>query len=103
MIIQGTNIPLVVTFDADVSEIPALLITLWHRGTELKRWIKTDVDINVDKVTLPLTEEETAAFPEGYATLMAKGLDEYGLTVFWEEMPVLVEARKDKGISITGG
>ena len=104
MIIQGTNLPLVVTFDADVSETAALVITLWRRnGTELKRWTKNDMQITEDTVELPLTEEETAAFPEGYNTLEAKGLDEYGQTIFWEAMPLLVEGRRDKGISITGG
>ena len=101
MIIQGTNIPLVVTFDGSVTDCAALVITLWRRNrTELKRWTMADMVINADIVTLPVSEEETAAWPEGYNTLEAKGLDADGSTIFWEEIPVLVVSRRDKGIRL---
>lgn len=102
MIIQGTNAPIIVTFDADISDLPVLVISLWCREkTELKRWEKADMVIDGDTAALPLTEEETAAFPEGTITLEAKGLDENGQTVFWEQMPVLVEGRRDRAITLT--
>ena len=51
MIYQGSNSPLIVTFDQDVSELSALTATLWKTGmqcssTLIKRWDKEDMDIN---------------------------------------------------------
>ena len=104
MIIQGTNIPLQITFDEDVSEINELVITLWRRNkVELKRWTKANMEIEEDTVILPITEEESASWPEGYNTLEAKGLDEDGLTIFWDKAPIMIEGRRDKGIRLMGG
>lgn len=101
MIIQGTNIPLVITFDEDVSSCEALVITLWRRDrVKLKQWNMSDVTIEADVVTLPISQEESAAWPEGYNMLEAKGLDENGYTIFWEEAPVMIEGRRDKDIRI---
>lgn len=104
MIIQGTNIPLTITFDADLADIADIVVTMWRRkGVELKRWTKADMSIEGDTAILPITEEESASWPEGYNTLSVKGLDENGQTVFWEEAPILVEGRNDKSVRITGG
>ena len=96
--IQGTNIPLKVIFDADVTDVPMLVITLWYRKTLLKRWDKEDMTIEKDTVYLPLEQTETMAFPDGSMTLEAKGLNESGQVIFWEEMNVGNRPRRDRGI-----
>lgn len=100
MIIQGSNNPLTVTFDSDISEIPTLVATLWS-NTKLKEWTLTDMTVDGDTATMPLTEAETAAFPQGILALEVKGLDEDGNTVFWDEVPVRVVGRRDKTILLT--
>ena len=103
MIIQGTNIPIKIEFFDDLSDVAELLVTLWRRnGTELKRWTTEELFIEGDTVILPVTEEESAIWPEGYNTMEIKGLDENGSTIFWESEQVLIEGRRDKRIMLTG-
>lgn len=104
MIVQGTNVPLAVTFDSDVSEIPTLVATLWLKdGSMVKQWNKADMQIEEDTAYLPLTEEETAAIAPGYVALEIKGLDDASQTIFWEESMVKVEGRRDREITLTEG
>lgn len=104
MIVQGTNVPLEVTFDSDVSEIPTLVATLWLKdGSMVKQWNKADMQIEEDTAYLPLTEEETAAIAPGYVALEIKGLDDAAQTIFWEESMVKVEGRRDREITLTEG
>lgn len=102
LIVQGSNNPLVIEFE-ETLDFPAMVITLWndalpHRGQPLKRWGLSDVTIVEDKVICPLSERETAAFPETGVILEVKGIDGNGYTVFWEQYPVKVEPRRDKQI-----
>lgn len=59
MIIQGANNPIVVKFDADISTLPALLITLWHDSpcdnTPVKQWTLSDMTIDRDTAICPIT------------------------------------------------
>lgn len=106
MIIQGSNNPLVIQFDAVVDSIPVLVVTLWsdaysHVGRPLKKWEREDMTISGDTAVCPITEEETQAFPRGVIVLEAKGLDGNGNTVFWDEYPVDVKLRRDRIIRLT--
>jgi hypothetical protein len=102
MIIQGSNNPITLTFDSDLTDIPTLVATLWlGRGIMLKRWDKSDMSIDGEVVTLPLTEEETAQMGGGTIVLDVKGLDEDGYTIFWEEASLRVLPRRDHGITLT--
>ena len=102
MLIQGTNVPLVVIFDADISAIPILVITLWGRnGYKIKQWNKDDMTVDEDTASLPITEDESAAFPAGSVILEAKGLTNGGTTIFWDEVSVAIRARRDKVIRLT--
>lgn len=104
MIVQGTNVPLAVTFDSDVSEIPTLVATLWLKdGSMVKQWNKADMQIEGETAYLPLTEEETAAIAPGFIALEIKGLDDAGQTIFWEESMVKVVERRDRSIVLTEG
>lgn len=104
MIVQGTNVPLEVTFDSDVSEIPTLVATLWLKdGSMVKQWNKADMQIDGDTVYLPLAEDETAAIAPGFVALEIKGLDDASQTIFWEESMVKVEGRRDRSITLIEG
>ena len=101
MLIQGTNIPLKIVFDEDISEIPALTVTLWKNKQQLKRWDKEDMVITEDTAILPLSEAETAEFPAGPSTVEAKGLNADHEIVFWDEYNVIIHPRRDKDIALT--
>lgn len=102
MIIQGSNNPITLTFDADITDIPTIVATLWAgRGTMLKRWDKADMAIDGKEAALPLTEEETVAMPCGFLALDVKAVDDDGNIVFWDEASVQVLPRRDSGIHLT--
>lgn len=51
MIIQGSNVPLTIQFDANVAEIPKLVVTLWNDSSIrklIKKWEKSDMTISED-------------------------------------------------------
>lgn len=105
MIVQGSNNPLVLTFDQSVDSIPVLSVTLWSatgRGTNpIKAWTNEDMMINGDTVVCPLTESETASLVPLKLMLEAKGLDSEGNTIFWAEYPIDTYKRRDRIISLT--
>lgn len=108
MIVQGSNNPLTVQFDASVAAMPALVVTLWSdkpglSAEPVKTWTLADMTVAVDTVTCPITEEETRALPPGYLILEAKGLDGEGATVFWDACAVDVRSRRDKAVRLTQG
>ena len=105
-IIQGSNNPLVIQFDQDVSGFPQFVVTLWKTKTSeydlVKQWNKAAMTIDGDTVTLPLTEAETRAMPAGLLQVEAKGLGTGGNTLFWAEMSIDVVFRRDKTIVLGG-
>lgn len=106
MIIQGSNNPLVIQFDASVADMPVLLVTLWsdtagYPNKLLKSWDREQMTIDDDTVVCPLTETETKAFPNGNLVLEAKGLDEDGNTIFWDQYELDVMTRRDRIILLT--
>lgn len=105
MIVQGSNNPLVLTFDQSVDTIPSLSVTLWSataRNTRpLMAWTNADMMINDDTVVCPMTESETQNLVSGKMVLEAKGLDENGNTIFWAEYPIDLHRRRDRIISLT--
>lgn len=102
MIIQGSNNPITLTFSEDIADIPTLVATLWAgSGQMIKRWDKADMGIDGEVVTLPLTEEETAALNGGNIALDVKGVDADGSIVFWDEAGIRVLPRRDHSITLT--
>lgn len=106
MIIQGSNNPLVIQFDADVSSVPALVVTLWcdmpgMASAPLIRWNKSDMSIVTDTAVCPITEEQTKALPAAQMVIEAKGLDSNGNTVFWDEYKLDTKRRRDRIIQLT--
>ena len=102
MLIQGTNIPIKITFDTSVDSYANLVATLWIQGKEVKRWEKAEDQITIDgtMAILPLDEDETRKFKRGKATLLVKGLNFYGETIFWDEATIEVMSRDDRDIDL---
>ena len=105
-ILQGSNDALVITFDQDVSGLADISVSLWaeRTGSPLKAWRKENVTIDAQdgtRVTCPLLEAESAAFPAGDITLEAKGLTIAGQVLFWERYPIKAGARFDRNIFLT--
>lgn len=108
MIIQGSNNPLVIQFDADISTIPRLVVTLWsdlpgHIAAPELKWENGDMLIDGDTAVCPITEEQTRSLPASTLVLEAKGLDGEGNTIFWDEYRVDIKKRRDKVIHLTQG
>ena len=106
MIIQGSNNPLVIQFDASVSDMPKLIVTLWndrdgYPNKLLKSWDETQMTISDDTVVCPLDEAETKEYPHGRLIIEAKGLDSNMNTIFWDQYPLDVKERRDKIIRLT--
>ena len=71
-IIQGSNAPIILEFDIDVSSITdfsAILIPKYGLKLDksnvpiLKKWNLEDIEIDQQALILPLTQEETLEFP----------------------------------------
>lgn len=110
MIIQGSNNPIVIKFDTDVSTIPRLIVSLWcdmpgFQNKPVKIWQNTDMTIDGDIAVCPITEAETRILPTSVLVLEAKGLDGEGNTIFWGQYKIDILHRRDKIISLmqTGG
>lgn len=101
MIIQGSNTPITLTMDSDVSTIPTLVATLWADEKLLKRWDTADMTIEGATISLPLTEAETAKMKAGKAVVNVKGLDTNSTTIFWDEAVINIVSRKDRNITLT--
>ena len=101
MLVQGTNAPLELQFDRDLSDMDKLVVTLWSlSGDLIKAWDEEELTIEEDVVLCPLTESETAAFPNTFVTVEAKGLDEDGATLFWDQITVQMVKRNDRIIAL---
>ncbi len=105
-ILQGSNAPLIVKCDKDVSDLSKIVLSLWVQtgnkgGKLLKKWEKDDVQINENIIMCPLKEEETASFPDGSITLSVKGLDTNNQVRMWDEITVKSKARLDSIFHIT--
>lgn len=100
MIIPGTNIPIVITFDSDVSTFRKIVATMWIQEKQVKMWELEDMIVSGDTITLPLDEDETKLFKKGKAKLEIKGLNATNQTVFWEEATITITDRRDKAIDL---
>lgn len=105
-IVQGSNNPLVIQFDAEVEALPALIVTLWYdrqgyQSQLLHEWHRDDMEVTGDTAICPITEKETNQYPSAVVMLEAKGLDEDGKTVFWDEFKLDIRRRRDKIITLT--
>jgi hypothetical protein len=97
MIYQGSNSPIVITFDAAIDGLKDLSVGLYDKHQKpLKKWIMSDVTISGNEVICPLTQAETVAMHEGNATLLVKWSDSDGDVLFAQEATVYISPRADK-------
>ena len=97
-IIQGSNAPLIISFD-EFPAISKLSVGLYQANGELlKQWHMEDVKISNGSIACPLTQEETAAMPEGHAFIEVKLAGLSGEIIFYERENTLVARRYDKGV-----
>lgn len=101
MIIQGSNQPITISFDEDMSLQSDIEIALFSGSTELKHWSKEDLTIDEDVIQAPLTQEETMDFPAGSAILEVKWYDTDSMTQHTDPFRVWISGRKDH--TIMGG
>lgn len=94
--IQGSNAPIILTFDEDASCFSDLSVLLSHGGRKLKHWTMAELQIDGNVVTAPLTQEETMGFLEGECTIEVKWLDSEGGTQFAEVVRDTIVGRRDK-------
>ena len=92
---QGSNSPIFLDFDAPV-EAEKIEVSLHGVNTEIKHWSRSEVTINENVVSLPLTEEETLEFPIGSARLSVKLLDGDGDVIFYDDEKVEIDFSFDK-------
>ena len=57
--------------------------------------------INDDTAICPITEEESASLPRVNLHIEAKGLDQNGNTIFWDDYKVNVMYRRDRIITLS--
>lgn len=98
MIYQGGNSPLILIFDAGMKDIPEISVGLYHGSTELKHWDKSTVLIDGPIVSCPMTQDETAKFSSGQASLEVKVLGVNGEIILYEVVAEEVIRRNDKTI-----
>lgn len=84
MIVQGSNIPIVITFSDDPTAIKDISIVLVKNGKILKQWTKDMLTIDQNEIYCSLTQEETMVFPIGHCEIKLKWLDQDGMTEFSE-------------------
>ena len=102
MIIQGSNLPITISFDEDMSNIKDWSMSLFgenKRGEAdilLKHWGIEDVDIDGETISAPLTESETLGFIPGVAVLEIKWLSDEDTIYQSETYRIRICGRQDK-------
>lgn len=99
MIIQGTNNPIIFTFDKPMNTIADIEISLiGSDNKELKHWTLDDVEIDGEHIYAPLKQEETIKFPAGKCSIEVKWMDALGRTNFAKNISNSILKRIDKTI-----
>lgn len=102
MIIQGDNHPSIIVLDEDLSGMERVSCALCTAEEVLKTWTKEEMTFTaVDDgyaISIPWTQEETAALPAGPVVWELKALDRDGLTQFWDTNPDAVISRKNREV-----
>lgn len=100
-IIQGSNQPIIVTFDNDITDIKDLHVALFSNHEPLKEWYMDDIIIEGNTATCPLKQAETLSFKRGACTIEIKWMDEEG-DVYLSEIVRSQIIRRDD-IHVIGG
>lgn len=99
MIIQGTNKPILIDFEQDMSWLKAIEIGLYSRDKQLlKKWDEHTVIINKNVIECPQTQQETVEYALGSCEILVKWLNLEGFTEFAEKIQDKVIPWTDKTI-----
>lgn len=98
MIIQGSNAPIIIDFNEDLSIVKDMSIVLYNRQKELKHWEFSDLIMNDKQIICELTQEETLNFIPGSASLEIKWMEEDQLIQFCTVVSVTIVERRDSYI-----
>lgn len=101
MIIQGSNKPIIVELDTDLTNVKDLSVCLQTTGVArhniVRRWGLHDVTIIANVISIPVSQAESVRYPEGEAVILVKcTLD--GVTEFFDEFPVTIRKWGDNTI-----
>lgn len=99
MIIQGTNRPIILSFQDSMEDIKDIEVCLY--GSEnafLKHWDIEDISIEDKKVICPITQYESINFTPGKCHIEVKWMNEYGETCFAKTLNTTIVERYCKSI-----
>lgn len=95
-IIQGSNDPIGLEIEGDVSSFAEISAMIFQGRKLLKEW-KTEDVLTIDNVLyFPLKESETLQFPAGLVTLDAKAYTADGRIAFMELVKFSISPRENK-------
>lgn len=98
-IIQGSNLPVIVEFDSNVSNLVDIHVAIFNTSSEtVKHWNKEDIVIDDNLAVCPLTQEETLSFVPGQCTLEVKWMEIDGYVYLSSIIPLTILPRNDKHI-----
>lgn len=95
-IIQGSNDPIAIEVDDDLTTYERISAMLFQGKTLLKEWTTKDVIKDGNTMYFPIRESETLAFPSGAVTLDCKAYTRSGKVVFVEVIKFNVGSRENK-------
>lgn len=99
MIIQGTNVPITLTFPVNMDRAKEIEVSLLTEGgQELKHWSRDMLSIDGCIVFCSLTQEETITFPACRCRIEVKWLDEHGRVNFADVIYDRISYRADKTV-----
>lgn len=100
-IVQGSNAPIEIEFDEDVSGLTSLIVSLWNPKNIIEpaiSWDMEDMTISGANASCPITQAQTAALPVGHMILEAKGVNGEGTIVIWDRVVINIAPRFDRNL-----
>ena len=95
-IYQGSNDPLILTIDDDLTKYEQISAVLVKNHQALKEWDMSNITIDGQDLILPLEESDTISMPFGIAKLDAKAYRVDGSIAFFVLIDYLVIPRENK-------
>ena len=101
-IIQGDNKPIVLEFDESIAGMEQFSAMLYSDSQIYRQWEISDITIDGNTISLPLTQKETLAIQSRYVDLEVKFLAD-GDIEFFDVIRLYVKQRRDGTVFELGG
>lgn len=101
-IIQGDNKPIVLEFDESIAGMEQFSAMLYSDSQTYRHWEISDITIDGNTLSLPLTQKETLAIQSRYVSLEVKFLAD-GNIEFFDVIRLCVKDRRDRTVFELGG